>query len=238
MSVEVLSIAVGFTLSKVVSAIYWCMSYNWSSLVMVSSRRNNWRNNWVVGSVVVWVSVGETSIGVGEKVGGIRFRISFTLVNKMTIWIVDIWGDNSGNWGDNSGICGVGCNVSLDLLNLGVFDDLSDFVLLFSDFDGGGLLWNTLFGHTFGVVGINILYNRCLSNRHGIFYNRYYWFYNRYYGFYNRYYWVYNIGIGVDERYAIYTYGVVRVDKYLSISFWLSQSNSNKGKQGNKAEHC
>merc|ERR1712158_174565 len=134
---------------------------------------------------------------------GVRFRVGFTLGNIMTNW-VDVWVTVGGVWGN--------------VLNLsfGVFNSLSDFMLLFSDLDRVSLFWNTLLGHSFGVVWVNILDNWG-NNRSDLF-------------VYNR---LYNWG---DNRYT--SNSVVRVDQPLSISFWLSKSNGHKGKQSNEAEHC
>merc|ERR1712193_550801 len=172
----------------------------------------------ISGSIWVYCS---SMMGVVNYIG-VRFRVGFTLGNIMTNW-VDVWVTVGGVWGN--------------VLNLsfGVFNSLSDFMLLFSDLDRVSLFWNTLFGHSFGVVWVNILDNWG-NNRSDLFvYNRLYnWFNNRYLVVYNR---LYNmISIGVDNRYT--SNSVVRVDQPLSISFWLSKSNGHKGKQSNEAKHC
>merc|ERR1712080_160101 len=82
---------------------------------------------------------------------GIRFRFSFTLGDNMSNW-VDVWVYTSKS------VCVVWCNV-LDL-SFGVFNSLSDFMLLFGNIDGVSLFWNTLLGHSFGVIWVNILDNR------------------------------------------------------------------------------
>jgi len=90
--------------------------------------------------------------------------------------------------------------------------------LLLSDLDRVGFLWDTFLCHAFGMVGIN-----WFDNRGGV-------------GVEQRYKRVYSVSsIGVDAWNPRDT-GYVVVEK-LWVSFWLSQSDSHKGKQRNKSEH-
>merc|ERR1711981_955210 len=207
MVVVVLSITLSITLATV---DYWRgVCYIWA---LVSVSRNGsvvWESSnggvvWGTISGSIWVYC--SSMGVVKYIG-VRFRVSFTLGNIMTNW-VDVWVYTSKTVG---GVWGNVLNLSF-----GVFNSLSDFMLLFSDLDRVSLFWNTLLGHSFGVVWVNILDN---------------WGNNWIYSFvYKRF---YNM---IDNRYT--SNSVVRVDQPLSISFWLSQSNGHKGKQSNEAKHC
>merc|ERR1712241_395409 len=148
---------------------------------------------------------------------------------------VDVWVYTS--------VCGVWCNVAN--INFGFFNLLSEFMLLFGDLDRVSLFWDTFSGHSFGVMGINILDN-WFNNRYVVLNRPYNLLNNRYYFVvYNRPYMC--TSIGVDRSYNMLSIGVDnrctnnsvdRVDQKLGISFWFSQSNGHKGKQSNESEHC